>query len=169
MLQVSSRILVIGYGNSCLGDDGAGPAVVERLGSSGLSGSVELTVLHQLLPECAAEFAAARRVVLVDADAGLGPGELRVRRVASDANFLLGHRWGPQAVAALARGLYGRVAKVTAYTIGGGAFEPGESLSPPVAAAVDRLAHHLVKRLAIWSAVGATSRNHGSGVEPGHA
>lgn len=169
MLQGSSRVLIIGYGNSCLGDDGAGPAVIERLESAGLSAAAELTVLHQLLPEYAAQFAEARRVVLVDADAGLPPGELRVRRVSSDANFLLGHRWGPQAVAALARGLYGRVARVTAYTIGGASFEPGETLSPAVATTVGRLARHLAKRLAIWNRAGASSRTDGAGVEPGRA
>lgn len=151
MNTAPSRILVVGYGNSWRGDDGAGPAVIARLESAGLSDAVELVTLHQLLPECA-QFAEARRVVLVDADAGLHPGELRVRRVSSNAAFLLGHRWGPQAVAALARGLYGRVPKVTAYTLGGASFELAETLSPPVLAAVDRLARHLVKRLTIWNA-----------------
>ena len=37
MNNAPSRILVVGYGNSWRGDDGAGPAVIARLESAGLS------------------------------------------------------------------------------------------------------------------------------------
>lgn len=157
------RVLIIGYGNSWMCDDGAGPAVVERLARATeldalqASGRLRLMSCMQLLPELALEWADVDRVVLIDAAIGLAPGALRIHRIeptqsqpipgaaGSNAPSLV-HRWSPGTLASLALAMQGRCARIAAYTIGGELFEPGAYLSPQVGQTVTKLAEKLVKR-----------------------
>ncbi len=66
ILHPSSLVLVIGYGNELRGDDGIGPHVVSELAALELPG-VLTRIVHQLLPELAAELADTCLVIFVDA------------------------------------------------------------------------------------------------------
>lgn len=59
-------ILVIGYGNTLRGDDGAGYRVAEQVETWNVPG-VRAIACHQLTPELAAEIVECDRVIFVDA------------------------------------------------------------------------------------------------------
>jgi hydrogenase maturation protease len=59
-------VVVIGYGNTLRGDDGAGPAVAQAIADRALPGVRSLAV-PQLTPELAEIVAEANLVVFVDA------------------------------------------------------------------------------------------------------
>ncbi len=62
-------MLIIGYGNALLGDDGFGLAVVDRLGECVYdSQNIEIIACRQLLPELAEKIASADGVIFVDAN-----------------------------------------------------------------------------------------------------
>jgi hydrogenase maturation protease len=63
-------VLVLGVGSELRGDDAAGRAAVEQLGTLGLAG-VETRSVHQLTPELAADVVGRRLVVVVDAAVGI--------------------------------------------------------------------------------------------------
>jgi hydrogenase maturation protease len=63
---VTERVVVIGYGNELRRDDGAGPAVARALESDADS-RVLVRAVHQLTPELAADLAAAKFAIFVDA------------------------------------------------------------------------------------------------------
>jgi len=138
------RTLVIGIGNPLAGDDGAGPAVAERLEDTP---GVIVRMSHQLIPELAEDVAAADRVVFVDAARG---GRLTVSRVsgaagAHDASPLT-HVLAAETILALSHRLYGRVPTAYLVRVPGSDFRPGTNLSasvhrliPKAVAAVKRL------------------------------
>lgn len=149
--SVAAPVVVLGFGNPARADDGAGPAVLERLTREVWPPEMELLVAPQLLPEFSERFASAAVVVLVDADAQQPAGRITRYRVRPAASPGGGHRWTAATLAALAVELRGRCAPMVAYTIGAADFSasaPWEfSLSPPVADGVDRLARRLTRRL----------------------
>ena len=63
---MTADVLVIGYGNTLRGDDGIGPAVAGEIDRLAVPG-VRVIVVHQLTPELAADLAACRRAVFIDA------------------------------------------------------------------------------------------------------
>jgi len=109
--SIRAGFLVIGYGNPLLGDDGAGPRVVEALEALALP-DLETRVLHQLTPELALEMAGLDTVVFVDAvlsgcgSAGGNRGVV-VSRVDGGSSGMgwSGHRCSPQVVLQLARAI----------------------------------------------------------------
>ncbi|MGB7620863.1 MAG: hydrogenase maturation protease, partial [Terriglobia bacterium] len=60
-----SKILVIGYGNTLRGDDGAGPRVAEMIARR--FPQVDSLVLHELQPELAEAVSGYEEVIFVDA------------------------------------------------------------------------------------------------------
>ena len=127
---------MIGLGNAFRGDDAAGLEVARRLGARGFEGE-PVSLIH--------EWEGVARLVLVDAmQSGADAGAIRV--VAAHEEPLppeLGrpstHLLGVAEAVELARTL-GRLPQETyVYAIEGGQFEAGSGLSPPVAAAVDRV------------------------------
>jgi hydrogenase maturation protease len=140
-----SSILVLGMGNPILSDDGVGLVVAERLRSVPLPGTVEILEsevaglrLLELLPGYS-------RVIIVDAlKSGREPGEV-VRYEAKD--FAGGHRYssahsiGLDTVIELGHRLgYPMPDDIVVYAVEAVDVETfGEELSPPVAAAADRV------------------------------
>lgn len=125
-----SEVLVIGYGNPGRMDDGLGPAFAESLAQLELPG-VEVEADYQLMVEHAAAVAGCRVVVFADAAVD-GPAPFSFRRLAPrpDQSFS-SHRAEPEALLALAEGLFG--AEVEGYALGirGYEFDDfGERLSP---------------------------------------
>jgi hydrogenase maturation protease len=142
-------IAVVAYGNPLRGDDGVAWRVAERLEHAG-DPVVPLT-LQQLTPELALVLCQADGVVFVDADARGTPGAVRVAELRAEeggaAGARLGHDLTPEALLALARGLYGARPRAALVTISGERFEHGETLSPAVRRAVPR-AMRAIRRLA---------------------
>ncbi|MCU0504748.1 MAG: hydrogenase maturation protease [Chloroflexi bacterium] len=144
-------VLVVGYGSTLRGDDGVGPRAAEMVaGDPRLAGATVL-VRHQLTPELAADIAAARLVVLVDARADASPGSVSVERVAGAASSVdpvpaaraeagaTTHHVGAAEVAALARDLWGTRPEVLAVGVGAASFEVGDGLSVSVERALPRV------------------------------
>src|SRR5687768_2137391 len=73
-------ILLVGFGNSLRGDDAIGPTVA---GEAEAWGDPRLRVLslHQLAPEVAADLAASRLAIFVDASVVAGAGIVRVEKL----------------------------------------------------------------------------------------
>lgn len=161
----ADAVLVVGYGNPLRSDDGVGPAVAALVAADPRMAGAAVLVEHQLAPELAADFAEARRVILIDAADGAGPGEVAVRRLGSGpqeepASTLgdvgaggppLTHHVSPSSLAGIARTLYGAEPEVLVVSVGAASFELGEMLTPEVAAAVP-----LVVEAAIRAALGGT-------------
>lgn len=137
-----SRILVIGYGNSLRGDDGAGwHAAASLAGDPRLAGA-DVLARHQLTPELAEDLAHARLVVLVDACGGGAPGTVSVRRVEPGSPLApaLSHNLDPAALVGLAQTLYGASPPVFLVTVTGAFFGYGDQLSPAVRRALPEIA-----------------------------
>lgn len=135
---VTIRALVIGYGNPLRGDDGIGPAVVERFARLATA-HVETAVCHQLTPELSERIAAMELVVFVDAQPGDRPGAIALSRVLPESSrdpAALTHHAHPAALLSLARELYGNAPEAFLVGVTAAAFELGAELSQPVAAAV---------------------------------
>ena len=144
-----SATLVLGMGNPILSDDGVGLLVAERLRETALPEGVEVQqseVAGLRLLELVRGFA---RVIIIDAlrspaESGRVPGEI-VRYEAKD--FKGGHRYGSAHSIGLDTALelghrlgYDMPEEVTVFAIEAVDVETfGEELSPPVAAAAERV------------------------------
>ncbi|MDR3374909.1 MAG: hydrogenase maturation protease [Ancalomicrobiaceae bacterium] len=140
-----TAVLVIGYGNTLRGDDGAGPKVAELVADTVLPEQATVLVRPQLLPELAADLVDRSVVVFVDAAATPTPGSIAIRRIeaaaadASDGSGLT-HHVSPQALLLLAERLFGARPNAFLVTLGAASFDLGEELSPPVTAALPEAA-----------------------------
>lgn len=147
-VQASLGSLVIGYGNPLRSDDGIGWHVAGRLAADRRLVGATILQRHQLTPELALDVSRADLVVLVDARSGAPAGSIAIERVDPDAAGTTGATWshhlGPASLAALARELYGRSADVHVVSIGAGSLDLGETLSAPVADAIERAADAVV-------------------------
>jgi hydrogenase maturation protease len=129
-------LLVIGYGNPLRGDDGFGPRAAARI-----PGAI---AVHQLTPELMDPIARAERVLFLDAAAEGVPGEIRRRAVLpapAEAGFT--HHATPEALLAGALLLYGRAPEAEILTVSGADFSLSETLSPAVAAALEKVVEEL--------------------------
>lgn len=127
-------ILVIGYGNSLCGDDGAGRRVVEVLEGALPPGAA--VSLHQLMPEWAETISHADHVIFVDATEGETPGEVRCFPLTAAPQRPDSHTVTPDGLLSMAAALYGRSPSAHIVTIVGASFALSEALSAPVAVAV---------------------------------
>jgi hydrogenase maturation protease len=147
------RHVLVGVGNPYRGDDGAGPAVAERVRSHAPAG-VEVVTCEQEASRVIDAFEGADSAVLVDAvssgaepgtvhrfDAADGPVPARAFRSST-------HAFGVGEAIELARALGKLPASVIVYGIEGSAFAAGEGLSPAVEGAVDRAAEAVLEELA---------------------
>jgi len=140
--------LILGYGNTLRGDDGAGRAVAQRLREALTGPGFEILSLHQLTPELAQNLSQAGQAIFIDASASGRPGRyMRVPLHAAPACAQFTHLATPEALLAAARALYGRSPEATLYLIPGQDFETPDSLSKPVRLAVDQLVSHLTESL----------------------
>jgi hydrogenase maturation protease len=133
---VTSKALIVGFGNSLRGDDGLGQAAAAALAAAPPEGAVVLAT-HQLTPEIAQQLAAVELAVFVDAAAGAAAGSIAVEPVAPTGGGPgLDHHLDPPALLALSARLYGRAPAAFLVRVGAGSFELGAELSAPVRAAL---------------------------------
>jgi hydrogenase maturation protease len=147
------KVLILAYGNTLRGDDGAGPVAAALLRAAGLPDGVAVLTLQQLAPELAESISSADRVIFVDAARGSDPGEICCSSLAADAGpESFTHDFAPAALLALARQLYGRVPEAYALTLCGDSFDLSDQLSAAVAAAMPRFVE-TIRELALRSAL----------------
>lgn len=137
------RRVVIGVGNVYRGDDGAGPAVVERLRGR-LPADVELTACEQEPSRLIDAWQGADVAVVVDTvDSGGTPGTIH-RFDAADGQIPAGvfrsstHAFGIGETIELSRALETLPQRVLVYGIEGASFETGTGLTEHVAEAVEQ-------------------------------
>ncbi len=158
--RLAERGLVVGFGNVLRTDDGVGFVGVERLEADPrlvnalASGQLRVFWSQQLLPELALDFAAADVVVLVDANAELAPGEIRVEAVeAADVGAGPGggagmtHHVDAGSLAAMARDLFGGSPRVSVVGVGPESMDVGEGLTDTVQVVVPEVVETVVRLL----------------------
>jgi len=133
--------LVIGFGNTLRGDDGAGPAAAALLRERGF----DALAVHQLTPELAERIAAARIVFFLDAAANLPAGEVSIVRLAQ-GRAAIEHVASPAALLRLAHDVYGSATPAWLITMGGASFELGEGLSDAARRAAARAVAEVLAR-----------------------
>jgi hydrogenase maturation protease len=127
-----NKTLIIGYGNSLRGDDGAGPLVARAFGPGAIAA-------NQLTPELAEPIASAGLVIFVDADATLEPGNVRrVDVCASSDDGPLEHHASPANLLRIAADVYGATPRAVLISIGGEEFGLRQGLSSPARVAVEK-------------------------------
>jgi hydrogenase maturation protease len=128
----NDTILVIGYGNTLRGDDGAGCRVAEELAKRQLL-RVRTRSVHQLTPELAEDLADCGAVIFIDACLGCPGDNISMHQMATDGPAAsIDHVMHPQALLAIARAMFGSSPKAWWLTIPGEDFEIGEKLSAGV-------------------------------------
>ncbi|GAB4330461.1 MAG: hydrogenase maturation protease [Leptolyngbyaceae cyanobacterium] len=123
--------LVIGYGNSLRGDDGAGQRVAEQVEDWHLD-NVRSLALHQLTPEVAADIAEAGTVIFVDATLPTEEPITQVQLVpiqAQDTPTHWAHFQDPRSLLTLTQRVYGTVPPSWWILIPAIDFEFGEQFS----------------------------------------
>lgn len=133
----AGETLIIGYGNPIRGDDAVGLRVAELAAAKGY----HAIAVTQLVPELAEPISQAERVVFVDCDTRLSPGEISITEPESGQSF---HgATNPSALLDLADDLYGRRPEAIAIGIGPATLDLSESLSAIVESAVARALNSL--------------------------
>jgi hydrogenase maturation protease len=127
-------MVVVAYGNTLRGDDGAAWAVAERLIAR--RPDLVVHVVRTLAPELADDIAPARTAVFVDARSGTCPGRIRIEPVDCDGDVGASHGCSPAAIIAALDQLYGRRPAAFLVTIEGARFGFGDTLSAKVEEAI---------------------------------
>ena len=140
--------LIIGYGNTLRGDDGAGILAAELLMERIQDPEIEILPRHQLTPELMEPISRAAHVIFIDASVSGRAGKVHripLRPAPACARFT--HHATPESLLAGAQSLYGHTPEATLYTIPGRNFEPGQDLTPSVRQAVNDLVATLEAQL----------------------
>ncbi|MGD0639952.1 MAG: hydrogenase maturation protease [Roseiarcus sp.] len=147
---MTRNTLIVGYGNPLRADDGVGPAVARAFAAEAAIDGVDVVSCRQLTPELAERFAAADLVVLIDAEAGLEPGGIRITRLqaATALSSAFGHHVDPRELLHMSGKLYGRSPEAFLVTVGASSLALSEGLSAAMAAALPEVIA-AVRRLAL--------------------
>jgi|ERR687886_819984 hydrogenase maturation protease len=120
--------LIIGYGNTIRGDDGAGYQIAEAVAKWNFH-HVRSLAVHQLTPDLVEAIAQAKTVIFVDAVATLSEVKIEQLRPNYAASFT-GHYADPRSLLALTRTLYEVLPTAYRILIPAVDFSFGETLSP---------------------------------------
>lgn len=138
------RTLIIGYGNTLRGDDGAGPAVVDWIEKQHWP-DITTRTAHQLFPEMAEEMAHFERVIFIDASAE-PHSTVRIFPVQETSDAVMAHHYSPGGLLRMARELYGANLVAQLITVPGHCFDSAAGISAATRAYIDR-ALHLIKEV----------------------
>ena len=151
-LHTRRTVLVIGYGSTLRNDDGAGPAVAQRVAEWNLPGVTALAPV-QLTPELAGDIAVHDLVLFVDAAPAAIYPAVSVSRVGYSAGDTawgaIGHAGNPSNVMDTADCMYGRRPEAWQIAIPAVDLQMGEHLSAETAVHVEAAlveVRHLVAR-----------------------
>lgn len=151
---MKQKTLVIAFGNPLRRDDGVGYRAASLLSDALPDGAATVIFRQQLTEDLAGAVGEADRVIFIDAEIAPRPGAVSIKRL-GPADFLsnvLLHRMTPADVLAWTKLIYGRVPRSEQVTVAGVAFDFGDSLTPPVEAALPALVEtvkHLVSGRAV--------------------
>ena len=122
--------LIIGYGNPLRGDDGAGPAVAEKLAHKLTKSQAKILIVHQLTPELALDLADVEidKVLFLDAKRQQ-KSAVCISALSADANSSCGHQTSPQLLLYLTQQLYKKTVSGWLLTIAGHQFDFSGTLS----------------------------------------
>lgn len=139
----AGKVLVIGYGNTLMGDDAVGPRIAEEIAARNWP-CVEAIALPQLVPELAEELSTVALAIFVDARIGRNAGSVEATPlVECSGSVPTTHGGDPRALLSLAKALYGQAPTAWLVTIAGEDFSLGRPLSPRVerdmAATIERI------------------------------
>jgi hydrogenase maturation protease len=142
---MSSKMIVIGYGNPSRADDGLGWHAAKKLSEEIRDPRIEILTLHQLTPELAEPLSRAVCVVFIDSSVEGEPVTLRCRRVSPGVPqpAAFGHHLTPDTLIALSDVLYGRAPEAFVVSVTGVSFDFGETLSAGVEAVLPRLVEQI--------------------------
>jgi len=151
-LPAPAPVLVLAVGNPLRSDDGVGARVLERLAAAGLPAGVEVTDGATAGLDLALLLADRRLVVVVDAVAGeWSPGTVvRLDGSALAAGGIGGssHEAGVADALEVVRRLGRGPERVVLVGVAAASLDPGDRLTPAVAAAVDDAAAEVLGELA---------------------
>lgn len=134
---MGDRVLIIGYGNTLRGDDGAGPAVARQVAAWGKDG-INARIYQQLMPELAADLATVELAIFVDARATAATEIAWQLLQPQPTESGLGHASDPRSLLALAGDLYQHVPTAYWLLIPAVDFSFGEVFSPLTTRGVER-------------------------------
>ncbi len=153
------KTLIIGIGNPGRGDDGLGPALVERLAGAEpetipegaavtIENGTDVVWKYQLNIEDAALIGDYERVVFADASAASDPGAVSLDPLEpAPAIAFTTHELPPASVLALCHDLYGRTPEAWLLSVGGSSWDLGLGLSDAARAGLARAEALLRSRL----------------------
>jgi len=144
---MTTRVLIIAYGNPLRSDDGVGWRAADALTYVLAKTEAEILCFHQLGPELAETISHFRHVIFIDAattSQGKVPGEIRIEPISPADKDATGptrfsHHMTPPAVLGLAKTLYNAAVHAHLATVTGQSFDHGEGLSPAVNSALPDL------------------------------
>ena len=131
------KTLIVGYGNTLRGDDGAGVRVAERI--AGDHPEIDCLIAHQLFPEMSEQIAQYESVVFIDAAVGIDHLVVSEITPQEAGNSWSSHRCSPQSLISGTTVLAGidpsrcYLIQIPAFT-----FNYGDDLSPETAHLVDK-------------------------------
>jgi hydrogenase maturation protease len=138
-----ARVLIIGYGNTLRGDDGAGVRAAEAL--TPLLPECRCFTAAQLSAEHAEDLANADLAILLDADVRAQTVTFRTVEEGRGAGEPRSHSASPEFLLDLCRRVYGRVPeRLVVAGIPAATFEFSEELTPRTSAAVDECVRRVV-------------------------
>ncbi len=134
------RCLVLACGNTLRSDDGVGPQLAHWAADRfAHDPRVRAIARQQWTPDLAEDIASSEAIIFVDCSLESYAGQITLRDVVASLpqpGFASHHTGAPELLA-LAQDLYSKSpARAILLTIGAGSIELGESLSPPVHAAL---------------------------------
>ncbi len=130
--------LIVGYGNTLRGDDGAGYRLAELLQERLSPHRARVLAQHQLTPELALELASPDidRALFLDARRGQWEPLILTPIHPSSDGGSCGHQLAPELLLQMAGSLYGHAPQSWLLTLPASRFDMGEGLSAAAAAGV---------------------------------
>lgn len=133
------RIPILACGNTLRGDDGVAWRIGDALARQNWYDRVEVVYTAQLLPEHAELLRDTQLAIFLDCSATTDPGMVSTIHLGAARELppIFTHHLDPASMLALTGRLYGTIPRESlAITVGGQAFDLGETLSDAVKAAI---------------------------------
>jgi hydrogenase maturation protease len=127
--------LVVGFGNTLRGDDGAGPYVARRLAEA--RPNVRSIEAHQLLPELSVDLADVDLAIFVDARADAPERGVVVDELHAATGAASSHHVSPGTLLAMARSLFDRAPRAYLVSLPAYSFDFADGLTPGARSAAD--------------------------------
>ena len=139
--------LVIGYGNTLMGDDGFGVKAVEELQKRVKRKDIEFISTYQLTPELSLQIKEATKVIFIDASYGTPPFSIACPLLDEVGSNSISHHLNPKVLIVSVKELFGVEVEFYIYSILCSEFKMIESLSPKIKEPFEKIVNWLIKEL----------------------